>query len=205
MRARFLPSGPTAVVIEVDGIDAAIELGSWLRTHRPPGIIDLVPAATTLLVTASGPSKLIGLEELVDAYETGGADRMEGVLITIETVYDGEDLEDVGSQSRLSVDDVIDLHSSATYVAAFCGFAPGFAYLTGLDPRLQLPRRPTPRPRVPAGSVAMATQFTGVYPTASPGGWNLLGHTEAVPWDVGRDKPALIEPGDRVRFVPVRR
>jgi KipI family sensor histidine kinase inhibitor len=103
------------------------------------------------------------------------------------------------------VDDVIALHSSATYVAAFCGFAPGFTYLTGLDPRLQLPRRPTPRTRVPAGSVAMATRFTAVYPAASPGGWNLLGHTDAVPWDVEREKPALIEPGDRVQFVPVGR
>ena len=93
-------------------------------------------------------------------------------------------------------------HSDATYRAAFCGFAPGFAYLTGLDPALQLPRRATPRTRVPAGSVAIAAGYSAVYPTTSPGGWHLVGHTDAVLFDADRDPPALIAPGTTVHFVP---
>jgi len=101
----------------------------------------------------------------------------------------------------LSVAEVIVRHSTVVYTAAFFGFAPGFSYLAGLDSRLHLPRRATPRPRIQAGSVAIAADFTSVYPTDSPGGWHLLGHTDAVLWDVARSEPALLAPGCRVRFV----
>ena len=127
-----------------------------------------------------------------------------GPLVEVPTVYDGPDLADVAARTGTTVAEVIGLHSGTEYHAAFCGFAPGFAYLTGLPAALQLPRRADPRPKVPAGSVAIAAEFTGVYPTASPGGWHLLGHTEETIWDAARGRPSLIAPGDRVRFVPVR-
>ncbi len=92
------------------------------------------------------------------------------------------------------------MHSGAGYTVRFCGFAPGFAYLDGLDPRLHVPRRDDPRTSIPAGSVAIAGEFAGVYPRASPGGWRLLGRTDASLWDVDRDPPALLTPGTRVRF-----
>jgi len=205
MNARILPCGPTAVVIEVHGTDQAIELSMWLRARELAGVTELVPAATTVLVQTSTAAALAGLDALVAEFEPTGRPGITGQLVAIDTVYDGEDLDDVATAAGISVEAVVALHSEATYVAAFCGFVPGFAYLTGLAPQLQLPRRSSPRPRVPAGSVAIATSFTGVYPTASPGGWNLLGRTEATMWDDHRERPALVEPGDRVRFVPVGR
>ncbi len=101
----------------------------------------------------------------------------------------------------MSRQEVVERHTAPTYRCAFCGFAPGFAYLTGLDPALHLPRRPTPRTRVPAGSVAIAAEYAAVYPSASPGGWHLIGHTDATMWDATRDEPALVRPGTLVRFV----
>jgi len=121
--------------------------------------------------------------------------------IEVQVRYDGEDLESVATAVGLDVDEVVSLHSAAEYVVAFCGFAPGFGYLRGLDPRLQLPRRATPRTRVPAGSVAIAAEFTAVYPRPSPGGWHLLGSTDRVMFDPDRSPPALFEPGVHVRFV----
>ena len=102
----------------------------------------------------------------------------------------------------MAVDAVVAAHAAATYTVAFCGFAPGFAYLTGLPAALRLPRRATPRPRVPAGSVAIAGELSAVYPTASPGGWHLLGRTDVALFDVDRDPPALLTPGTIVRFEP---
>jgi KipI family sensor histidine kinase inhibitor len=102
----------------------------------------------------------------------------------------------------LSPSQLIDLHTGAEYTVRFCGFSPGFAYLDGLDPRLHVGRRASPRTAVPAGSVAIAGEFTGVYPRSSPGGWQLLGRTDAQLWEVTRDPPALLTPGTRVRFVP---
>jgi KipI family sensor histidine kinase inhibitor len=116
--------------------------------------------------------------------------------------YDGDDLADVAVAAGLSVADVIALHSGAEYRVAFCGFMPGFSYLVGLHPRLQLPRRATPRTRVPAGSVAIADAFTGVYPRQSPGGWHLLGYTDLTMWDDRRTPAATLPPGAVVRFVP---
>jgi len=130
------------------------------------------------------------------------ATRVEGPLVEIPVVYDGSDLAEVADATGLSVSQVVDIHSSTVYSAAFLGFTPGWAYLVGLPPSLHLPRRTTPRTAVTAGSVAIANEFTGVYPTVSPGGWHLLGHTDVQMFDVGRDKPALVLAGDRVRFVP---
>jgi KipI family sensor histidine kinase inhibitor len=117
-------------------------------------------------------------------------------------VYDGEDLPEVAATLGMSRNEVVSVHSAAQYVVAFCGFMPGFSYLTGLDARLILPRRDTPRTRVPAGSVAIAAEFSAVYPRESPGGWHLLGRTDAAMWVDDRDPPALLPPGTRVKFRP---
>ncbi len=108
---------------------------------------------------------------------------------------------EIAQLTGLGVDEVIRRHQRAEYVVAFVGFAPGFGYLVGGDPALRVPRRSTPRTRVPAGSVALAGEFTGVYPREGPGGWQLIGRTEAVLWDLDRQPPALLAPGTRVRFV----
>ena len=125
-----------------------------------------------------------------------------GEPVTLDVEYDGDDLAGVALACGLSVQEAIDLHCGAEYTVAFCGFMPGFAYLVGLPPLLQLPRRSTPRTRVPAGSVAIAAEFAGVYPRESPGGWHLLGHTNAILWDDSRTPPAMLPPGTRVRFRP---
>jgi len=117
---------------------------------------------------------------------------------------DGPDLEDVARVHGLSPPDVAELHAGATYRVLFLGFAPGFAYLGGLPPNLVTPRKATPRPRVPAGSVGIAGEQTGVYPRSMPGGWQLIGRTETRLWDPTQPSPALLAPGDRVRFVPTR-
>ena len=134
--------------------------------------------------------------------------------MTIPVTYDGADLEAVAATLALSKAAVVKLHSEADYVVAFTGFAPGFPYLRatgraresdagGVQRLLELPRRVTPRTEVPAGSVAVAAGYCGLYPRSSPGGWNLLGRTNVVLFDVTREQPALLEPGMRVRFEPV--
>ena len=134
----------------------------------------------------------------------GGRDGSDREVV-LDVVYDGDDLGDVAGAAGLTVEEVVEIHSGALYGCDFCGFAPGFAYLSGLDPRLHLPRRATPRTSVPAGSVAIAGPYTAAYPSASPGGWHLLGRTDATMWDLGADPPALITPGATVRFRPVDR
>ena len=116
-------------------------------------------------------------------------------------VYDGEDLPEVCRLTGLSREQVVRRHAAPDYVVAFLGFIPGFPYLVGLDQALHVPRRPTPRTAVPAGSVGLAGSQTGVYPRTTPGGWQLLGHTDVVLFDPHREPPALLAPGDRLRFV----
>lgn len=134
------------------------------------------------------------------APEAVAQDLDPGDAVIIPVVYDGADLDEVGRLTGLGARGVVEAHSSATWVAAFTGFAPGFAYLTGSEPRLAVPRRDQPRPAVPAGAVALAGEFSGIYPRSSPGGWQLIGRTDAVLFDVDRTPPALLTPGTRVRF-----
>lgn len=136
--------------------------------------------------------------------DVAAASRGEAV-VELPVAYDGPDLDEVAALVGLTVDAVVARHSAATYTVAFGGFMPGFAYLVGLDPVLRVPRRSSPRERVPAGSVAIADEFSAVYPAATPGGWRLLGRCEVALWDVGREQPALLVPGTRVRFVAARR
>jgi KipI family sensor histidine kinase inhibitor len=124
-----------------------------------------------------------------------------GRLVTVPVRYDGPDLPDVARLAGVTVDDVVRLHTGAKLEVAFCGFSPGFAYLTGLPAALHVPRRPEPRPAVPTRAVGIAGEFTGVYPRSSPGGWQLIGTALVDPWDEHRRPAALLSPGDRVRFL----
>lgn len=173
------------------------------------GVIDIVPAYASLAIhydprAASANEMLDSLPAIVGrALESGfGAD--PGELITIPVRYDGPDLDAVAAATSLSVDAVIEAHSGVEYFAYMLGFTPGFAYLGDLDPVLRLPRRESPRIRVPAGSVAIAAAQTAVYPHETPGGWHIIGRTSLRMFDAGREKPALVRAGDRVRFQPVR-
>jgi KipI family sensor histidine kinase inhibitor len=127
-----------------------------------------------------------------------------GDAIEIEVTYDGPDLAEVAEHTGISKEEVVAAHTGKPWMVAFGGFAPGFAYLVGGDDRLVVPRRETPRTSVQAGSVGLAGEFSGVYPRSSPGGWQLIGHTDAVMFDVDRDPPALLTPGAPVRFVEAR-
>lgn len=193
--------GPRSVLIEETGCDPA-DWAAGFRALDLGGVVDVVPAAATVLVTCADSRALANVRErFVDVRPGDSIDRAERPVIEVAVRYDGEDLEAVSAATGLDAHEVIAAHAAATYVVGFCGFAPGFGYLRGLDPRLHLPRRATPRTRVPAGAVAIAAEYTAVYPRPSPGGWHLLGTTDAVMFDPDRSPPALFEPGARVRFV----
>lgn len=194
---RLLPYGPRAVLAELDSLDEVMATAAGWRAAGLPGVTDIVPAARTVLVVHDGT---LATELLVEV-EPGVA-ATDPRQVTIDVDYDGEDLADVAAATGLSMDDVVALHSAAEYTVAFCGFMPGFAYMVGLPAALHLPRRPTPRTRVPAGSVAIAAEFSSVYPRESPGGWHLLGRTDAPLWNEQTVPPALLTPGTTVRFRP---
>jgi KipI family sensor histidine kinase inhibitor len=198
---RVLPCGERAVLVELDDGDGALAMHASLRSAALAGVEELVPAARTVLVRFD--PGVVGAEALaaaVTALPVGPVPADDGPLVTVGVVYDGEDLAEVAARAGTTVEDVVARHQAATYRVAFVGFTPGFAYLVGGDPALRVPRLATPRPRVPAGSVAIADVYSAVYPTATPGGWRLLGRTDAPVWDPHRDPPALLAPGTRVRF-----
>ncbi len=195
---RLLPCGAGAVLAEYDTLAEVMAVDDALRLSNLPGISDVIPAARTVLVAYHNVDRA-ALERLL--IPAPAAPRPEGPVVEIAVVYDGIDLDEVASATGLSTEQVIEIHSSVVYSAAFLGFTPGWAYLVGLPSLLHLPRRSTPRTSITAGSVAIANEFTGVYPTVSPGGWHLLGHTTERMFDVERDKPSLVMAGDRVRFV----
>ncbi len=183
--------------MEFDSLDAVMAASNSWRRAALAGVVEVVPAARTVLVVHDGSFDVSQLPppDPPDTAETGPS-------VTVPVRYDGVDLDDVARATDRSVDEVVALHTSALYTVAFCGFMPGFSYLTGLDRDLHLPRRSSPRTTVPAGSVAIAAEFSAVYPKVSPGGWHLLGHTELSMWEDDRDPPATLPPGTRVRFVP---
>ena len=197
--------GDRARLLECDSSDEVLALADALRQAAVPGVVDIVPAARTLLVTVTEPGRQASARArlaAIDVPATSPAPPRDPLVIDV--VYDGADLPGVASLLGLSAGDVVAAHTGTPWRVAFGGFAPGFAYLTGGDPRLHVPRRAEPRTRVPAGSVALAGEFSGVYPRESPGGWQLIGRTDAVLWDVDRPAPALLMPGDWVRFRAVR-
>jgi len=144
-------------------------------------------------------------EELIDELDIDSVPEGRSRVVEITVRYggeDGPDLAEVAERTGLTPDQVVEAHAAVDYTCYFLGFAPGFGYLGVLAPELELPRRAEPRTRVPAGSVAIVGRQTAVYPSATPGGWHLIGRTEAVLWDVQREPASLLAPGDRVRFVP---
>jgi KipI family sensor histidine kinase inhibitor len=201
---RVLRCGLDAVLVEVADREQVLALRAALRRAEPDGVTELIPAARTLLIRYDRrritPD---GIDALLADRRTESPDEQASGELIVPVNYDGADLAEVAELSGLSVRDVVRRHLEADYTVAFCGFAPGFAYLTGLDPELRLPRRESPRTQVPAGSVAIADEYTGVYPRSSPGGWRLIGHTELVVWDLNRDPVTLLPPGTRVRFEEV--
>lgn len=188
------PAGDRALLVETQEPHA---LRAAILAATIPGVVDVVPGAETVLVTVSG--SLEGLDRRLRTLKPVEVYGLDDTL-DIPVIYDGEDLDEVAELTDLSRNEVITLHSQASYTVAYLGFSPGFGYLTGLNPALHVPRRAVPRTSVPAGSVAIAGPYTSVYPSASPGGWRLLGHTSTVLWDVRRDPPSLLGPGTRVRF-----
>jgi KipI family sensor histidine kinase inhibitor len=184
--------------VEVPGVGTAARVAESLRAECPQ-LIDVVPGHCTVLATwgdeAPGDLEAIATRALAVAAPTGSP-----ATVSISVTYDGADLALVAELVRLSIDEVVARHTAAAYTVGFIGFAPGFAYLVGGDERLHVPRRDEPRTRVPAGSVAVAGPYSGVYPREGPGGWQLIGRTTFVPFDPDRASPAALAPGDNVRF-----
>ncbi len=200
---RFLPYGEDGLLIEVG--DPAEVVALHRAAAGLPGVREAVPGARTVLVVVDpGVTSVDTLRARLTSVDTPALAAGEVAEVVLDVVYDGPDLAAVAAETGLSPTEVIARHSGGRYTVAFCGFAPGFAYLTGLDPRLRVPRLAQPRTGVPAGAVAVAGEFAGVYPRPSPGGWRLLGRTDAVLWDPARTPPAVLTPGTSVRFRPVR-
>ncbi|CAJ63548.1 MULTISPECIES: 5-oxoprolinase subunit B family protein [Frankia] len=259
---RILPCGDEALLVEVANLREAEALYGRLRRDPPPGVIDMVPAARTVLIAfdpaATGPARLRALLHGMSAAPLDREQQSDGApgldtprsdtprsdtpgpdtpghtaaashavvpgsdprcpagadpigtkakdspaTVTIPVRYDGPDLVDVARLTGLTPAQIVERHLRGRHRVAFCGFAPGFAYIAGLDPALRVPRRDSPRTRVPAGAVAIADEFSGVYPRASPGGWHLIGQTDLAVFDLTHDPPALLAPGTLVRFVAV--
>jgi KipI family sensor histidine kinase inhibitor len=199
---RLLPCGGSGLLVEVEDLDAVLALYAELVEDPPVGVVDLVPAARTLLLRIDpARSDPVRVARAVRAVEPRSGHRPDAGRLEIPVTYDGEDLAEVGELTGLGERGVVEAHTAQEWTVAFCGFAPGFGYLVGADDRLTVPRRDNPRTRVPARSVALAGAFTGVYPRESPGGWQLIGRTTVQPWDLERDPPALLVPGLRVSFV----
>ncbi|MGI5442055.1 5-oxoprolinase subunit B family protein [Streptomyces shenzhenensis] len=201
---RALTVGDRALLVEVASGEEARALHAELLRRRAEGslIVDeIVPAARTVLL--DGLTDPSGWARELTAAEVPPASAHARTVVTLPVRYDGPDLAEVAAHWGVAEPEVARIHAAAEFTVAFCGFAPGFGYLTGLPARYDVPRRDTPRTAVPAGSVALAGPYTGVYPRSSPGGWQLIGTTDAVLWDHARVPAALLTPGARVRFAPV--
>ncbi|GIZ12740.1 5-oxoprolinase/urea amidolyase family protein [Pseudomonas sp. NCCP-436] len=197
---RFLPVNLDALLVELANLDETLALFTALQAEPIAGVEEMIPAARTLLIRYR-PSA-IDRQTLVDAIaqrDLSQRQAQDSRRVEIPVYYNGEDLDEVAALLGISREEVIQRHTSADYEVAFCGFAPGFGYLTG-GAGFLVPRRPTPRTRIPAGAVALAGEFSGVYPKASPGGWQIIGVTPLQMWDLARPEPALLRPGYKVRF-----
>jgi KipI family sensor histidine kinase inhibitor len=198
-----LDYGDQALLLQFDNTTDVLAWVAALREAALPGVLDIVPASRTVLLKLDGPRhqsevrrRLRALRVDADTVATAPA---EGTMV-IDVVYDGVDLAEVADRTGLTTAQVINAHTATPWQVGFGGFAPGFAYLIGGDPRLAVPRRSEPRSSVPAGAVGLAGEFTGIYPRRSPGGWQLIGHTDVVLWDIDRPHPALLTPGMWVQF-----
>lgn len=195
--------GDRALLIECGPDDDVLSLAAALRDAAIPGVVDIVPGAATILVSLADPARQTSVRDRLRAIDVRpaatppGPDRVDAV---IDVVYDGADLDEVATLLNTDRRGIIAAHTATPWRVGFVGFAPGFAYLVGGDRHLAVPRRTEPRTRVPAGSVALAGGYSGVYPRESPGGWQLIGRTDAVLWELSRPNPALLTPGMWVRF-----
>ena len=217
---RLFPMGDQALIVEFgDRVDPALSahiaaVAQRLRDSHPIGVFDIVPAYTTLALhydpaaVGAGTSPYEALAETVGTWlktqsvETSPAGRVIEIPVCYGGAF-GEDLEALARSRGLSADEVIAIHSGSHYYVHMLGFVPGFAYLGGLDARLATPRRDTPRPRVPAGSVAIAGEQTAIYPLDTPGGWQIIGRTPLQLFKPDALPPSLLNAGDTVRFVPI--
>ncbi|MCO4264875.1 carboxyltransferase domain-containing protein [Pseudarthrobacter sp. MDT3-26] len=198
------PVGTTAVLAELSGLHDVLALQALLLERPLPGQVDVLAAAETVMVKADSPAAARRMTARLLEMDLTVQSHAEGKLVQIETVYDGDDLAEVGRLTGLGTDGVIAAHTGQVWTVAFGGFAPGFSYMVGENQVLEVPRRSSPRTAVPAGSVALAGNYSAVYPRKSPGGWQLIGRTAATMWDLSREQPALAAPGDRVQFQAVR-
>ncbi|MGH3620500.1 MAG: 5-oxoprolinase subunit PxpB [Sciscionella sp.] len=206
---RVLPYGADAALVEVSSLDEVgavrAALLSAAESGELPGLVELVPGARTVLAAFTpGSAGLGALPGLLRDVEPTARPPVRPREVTLRVRYDGPDLDLVAETAGLSTEDVVALHTGAEYTVAFCGFAPGFGYLTGLAEPLRQPRLDSPRSSVPAGSVGVAGEFTAAYPRSSPGGWRLIGRTDATLFDPRAERPSLLTPGDVVRFEAVR-
>ncbi|HEU0239780.1 MAG TPA: allophanate hydrolase subunit 1 [Micromonosporaceae bacterium] len=206
MRIRRV--GDAALLVDLAGEETASTVEAWrsdLWNRRAAGefvAVDIVPGACTVLL--DGVQDVAAVAARLPGWAPPAASApAPGPLVEIPIRYDGPDLAAVAVHWQVSVESVIARHMDTEFHVAFCGFAPGFAYMTGLAAELALPRLDTPRTRVPPGSVALADIYCGIYPRESPGGWQLIGRTEAVLFDPEREPPVLLGPGTRVRFSAV--
>ncbi|MEV7598518.1 allophanate hydrolase subunit 1 [Kitasatospora sp. NPDC089797] len=200
---RVLQVGPDALLVELDGADEAIAFHAELQRRRAvsgfPSVTEVVPAERTVLLDGVADPDALAADLpgwRVPPLRTTGEER-----VTVPVRYDGADVAEVAALWGVAEREVARIHSATEFRVAFSGFAPGFGYLTGLPERYRVPRRAVPRPAVPPGAIALAGRYTGAYPRSSPGGWQLIGHTDAVLWDPSREPAALFTPGTRVRFV----
>lgn len=210
-RARCYLLGETAVVLELEPpVTLATQKRIWRLTQRLgdiPEVVEAIPGMNNITVVLRNPHSLAldAIERLQRWWEESEALDPESRYIEIPVVYGtaaGPDLGEVARHAGLTEKQVVELHSSIDYVVWFLGFQPGFPYLGGLPEQLATPRRDEPRLQVPAGSVGIGGAQTGIYPLATPGGWQLIGHTPLPLFDPERDEPVLLRPGDTVRFVP---
>jgi KipI family sensor histidine kinase inhibitor len=201
---RVLPAGSAALLVELEDLDQVLGLYAALVEEPLPGVVDVVPAASTvLLVTDPSAVELADVEAAVRRVRPRPGRAGTGETVELPVHYDGADLGDVATLWNVSPDDVVRRHTGTGWTVAFCGFAPGFGYCTPDGEPWDVPRRNTPRTRVPAGAVGLAGPFSGVYPRESPGGWQLIGRTDVAVFDLAREAAALLRPGVRVRFVAV--
>jgi KipI family sensor histidine kinase inhibitor len=205
----LLPCGEHAVLVEVGGLDEVLAFAYAVREAigaEAPGftdVVEIVPAAATVLVVIRDNAPITPVRQALAAMPVAAASEVpvSNNVIEIPVDYNGPDLSDVAALTGLSVDEVIAAHTGTDWRVAFGGFAPGFAYLSWGDRRLAVPRRKEPRTSVPSGAVALAGEFSAIYPRSSPGGWQLIGRTDVEVFDIDRDPPALLQPGVVVRFI----
>ncbi|HET6560861.1 MAG TPA: allophanate hydrolase subunit 1 [Marmoricola sp.] len=193
--------GDTGLLVELGDNSRVHALAAALRAARLEGVTDLVPALDTLLIVLDPEqARPAEVEQRLEGLPVGAFAAGDTRTVEIPVRYDGEDLAWVAEHCGLTRREVVEAHTGRPWRVAFCGFAPGFSYLVDGDPRLNVPRRGESRVAVPPGSVAVAGEFSAVYPRRSPGGWQLLGNTDVPMWDTHADPPALLVPGYQVQF-----